>query len=95
MGADDVVGLDPAVALTRARAATRQVGGTTVVAPVGWATDVYDLSGAAAIVWDALATPGTVGEVAGRCDVEPSDELFAAAVSTLVAQGLVVADACG
>lgn len=92
MGADDVVGFEPGVALTRVRAATREVGGTTFVAPVGWATDVYDLSGAAAVVWGALTTPGTVSDVAGRCDVDPTDELFSSALSTLVAQGLVEAD---
>lgn len=87
------MGLDSTVTLTRVDAASRELGETAFVAPVGWSTDVYDLTGAATIVWRALSDPATIVELARRCDVDPHDELLTGAVTALIDRGLVDVDA--
>lgn len=50
---------------------------------------MYELSGAAATVWDHLASGASLHETAQQCGVDDDDEILAAVVSMLTNANLV------
>jgi hypothetical protein len=81
-------GFDPTARIARVKATERIVGDTLYVCPVGWATDVYELTGAIAVVWDVLDRPRTIAELAHECAVRVDDDLLASSVADLFDRGL-------
>jgi len=70
-------------------AATRPCGPTLFVCPVGWSSEVFQLTGAAAAVWHQLVGPSSIDEVARRCGVDVDDAMLTEAMTMLSSAGLV------
>lgn len=75
--------------LVRVPASTRLINETRVVCAVGWDSEVQLLDGAARVVWEQLETPQTIGDLASRIGVEPSDDYLLQAAELLEDTNLI------
>lgn len=78
------------LAVQSVAAATRAAGSTLFVCPVGWSSHVYQITGAAAMVWQHLDDFSTLPDLAARCGVDVDDDYFIEAIRMLTKVELIV-----
>lgn len=86
---EDADNSDAGRAVVRVRAASRAHDGTWYVCPLGWSTEVFELTGAAGAVWASLEESDDLDDVARRCGVDRDDEFLVASVQLLTDAHLV------